>query len=120
MVVEEYHRGDEKVVTAGGEIPSHPPGKSRHTPPGKSRHKGVGFGDGEFTVTWNKWFKFQEDSSTSRTRRWRANVTEQRRGEEKRADIKSTTPLPPSSIRPSRDYPELHIADGQPTPRKDA
>ena len=73
-----------------------------------------------FTVTWPKWNKYQLDTSTSRVAKWRAKVTEQRRGEENRADIKSTTPLPPSSIRPSRDYPELHIADGQPTPRKDA
>lgn len=40
--------------------------------------------DGEFTVTWKNWHKYQSDSSRARTQRWRQNVTEQKRREQKR------------------------------------
>lgn len=40
--------------------------------------------NGLITVTWNKWHKYQGDDSSDRVRRHRANVTVQKRGEEKR------------------------------------
>lgn len=72
--------------------------------------------NGKVTVTFRKWRFYQEDrTSADRVRLLRSK----RRGEENRSDKSKSTPLPPS-FKPARDYPELHIADGQPKPRGDA
>lgn len=61
-------------------------------------------GDGSWNVTWRNWYKYQVDSSASRTSQWRRS---KRRGEEKRREEKrevrkdsmsgSGNPTPPAS-----------------------
>lgn len=69
--------------------------------------------DGEISVTFKNWHKYQIDSSVDRTARWRQNVTEQKRREEIRRE----------EIRREETYSPIILSNGvtpftAPSPRK--
>lgn len=68
--------------------------------------------DGEFTVTltatWRNWHKYQKDSSKKRTADWRANVTEQKRREQKRVRVRG------EESRDRKDLKDVQALSGKP------